>query len=148
MYVRTYGRTDSPYSTGLRLLRFPPEPLPKNALPMDGWMDGRTDGRTDRRNFSPFYKTFFPVGAAAQKGKKLPAIYHLIGPSWGGISPIHHPKGTPQSPKATKNAIQIIISLLSGLFNIIQLLPPSNQLRDFTVHTKIEGQLNRRLRLY
>ena len=25
---RTYGRTDSPYSTGLRLLRFPPEPLP------------------------------------------------------------------------------------------------------------------------
>ena len=27
-YVRTYGRTDSPYSTGLCLLRFPPEPLP------------------------------------------------------------------------------------------------------------------------
>ena len=25
---RTYGRTDSPYSTGLRLLWFPPEPLP------------------------------------------------------------------------------------------------------------------------
>ena len=25
---RTYGRTDSPYSTVLRLLRFPPEPLP------------------------------------------------------------------------------------------------------------------------
>ena len=25
----TYGRTDSPYSTGLRLLRFPPEPLSK-----------------------------------------------------------------------------------------------------------------------
>ena len=27
--VHMYGRTDSPYSTGLRLLRFPPEPLPK-----------------------------------------------------------------------------------------------------------------------
>ena len=29
----TYGRTDSPYSTGLCLLRFPPEPLPKNQTP-------------------------------------------------------------------------------------------------------------------
>ena len=27
-YVRTYGHTDSPYSTGLRLLQFPSEPLP------------------------------------------------------------------------------------------------------------------------
>ena len=35
---------------------------------MDKQMDGRMDGRTDGRNFSPFYKTLSPVGAAAQKG--------------------------------------------------------------------------------
>ena len=28
---------------------------------------GRTDGRTDGRNFSPFYRTSSPLGAAAQK---------------------------------------------------------------------------------
>ena len=30
-----------------------------------GWTGGRTDGRTDGRNFSPFYRTSSPVGAAA-----------------------------------------------------------------------------------
>ena len=32
-----------------------------------GGADGRTDGRTDGRNFSPFYRTSSPIGAAAQK---------------------------------------------------------------------------------
>ena len=34
-------------------------------LRTDGRTEGRTDGRTDGRNFSPFYKTPSPVGAAA-----------------------------------------------------------------------------------
>ena len=33
--------------------------------PMDGRTDGRTDGWIDRRNFSPFYRTSSPLGAAA-----------------------------------------------------------------------------------
>ena len=32
---------------------------------------GRTYGRMDGRNFSPFYRTFSPVGAAAQKGARV-----------------------------------------------------------------------------
>ena len=39
----------------------------------DRHTDGRTDGRTDVRNFSPFYRTLSPVGAAAQKGYTLHA---------------------------------------------------------------------------
>ena len=34
---------------------------------MDVQTYGRTDRRTDVRNFSPFYRTSSPVGAAAQK---------------------------------------------------------------------------------
>ena len=34
---------------------------------MYGCTDGFTDKHTDVRNFSPFYRTLFPVGAAAQK---------------------------------------------------------------------------------
>ena len=33
----------------------------------DRQVDGWTDRRTDVQNFSPFYKTLSPVGAAAQK---------------------------------------------------------------------------------
>ena len=29
------------------------------------WMDRRTDRQTNIGNFSPFYRTLFPVGAAA-----------------------------------------------------------------------------------
>ena len=32
---------------------------------------GHTDVRTDVRNFSPFYRTLSPVGAAAQKAEKV-----------------------------------------------------------------------------
>ena len=35
----------------------------------DGRTDGWTDGRTEGQNFSPFYRTSSPVGAAAQKAK-------------------------------------------------------------------------------
>ena len=31
------------------------------------WGDGRTNGQTDGRNFTPFYRTSAPAGAAAQK---------------------------------------------------------------------------------
>ena len=37
-------------------------------------------------------------------------------PSWGGTSPIHHPRGPFQSPKVTKNATMIIRSHLASLF--------------------------------
>ena len=37
---------------------------------MDGCTDVWTDGRTDVRNFSPFYRTSSPLGAAAQKERK------------------------------------------------------------------------------
>ena len=37
-------------------------------------------------------------------------------PSWGGTSPIHHPKGLFQSPKVTKNATNMIRSCLAGPF--------------------------------
>ena len=46
-----------------------PEGLPGG--PGGGRTYGRTDGRTDGRNFSPFYRTSSPVGAAAQKLKIL-----------------------------------------------------------------------------
>ena len=44
----------------------------------DGWTDrgtegqreGGTDGWTDKQNFSPFYRTLSPVGAAAQKERE------------------------------------------------------------------------------
>ena len=39
IWPSTYGRTDSPYSTGLGLLRFPPEPLPKKVI--QGWLPPR-----------------------------------------------------------------------------------------------------------
>ena len=35
------------------------------------WGDERTNERTDGRNFSPFYRTSSPTGAAAQKPKFL-----------------------------------------------------------------------------
>ena len=63
------GPTDriSPHSTGLCPLL---EPLPKRGE-TDVWtdrlMDGQTDGQMDVQNFSPFYRTLSPVGAAAQK---------------------------------------------------------------------------------
>ena len=34
-------------------------------------MDGQTDGWTDGRNFSPFYRTLSPIGAAAQKPAEM-----------------------------------------------------------------------------
>ena len=33
--------------------------------------DGRTNGRTDERKISPFYRTSSPIGAAAQKNRKM-----------------------------------------------------------------------------
>ena len=60
MDVRTYGRTDV-----------------------------RTDGRTDGRNFSPFYRTSSPVGAAAQKGKENDlTLFTLFGLK---VSQLHEP---------------------------------------------------------
>ena len=44
-----------------------PEGLPEG--PEEAGGGGRTDVRTDVRNFSPFYRTSSPVGAAAQKRK-------------------------------------------------------------------------------
>ena len=41
------------------------QPAGSEGQPEGGRMDGRTDGRTDVRNFSPFYRTSSPVGAAA-----------------------------------------------------------------------------------
>ena len=41
--------------------------------------DGRTYGRTDGRNFSPFYRTSSPVGAAAQKPKiRLKQVFFFV----------------------------------------------------------------------
>ena len=37
-------------------------------------------------------------------------------PSWGGTLPIHHPKAPFQSPKVTKNSIDLTRSCLAGLF--------------------------------
>ena len=37
-------------------------------------------------------------------------------PSWGGTSPIHHPRGPPQIPKATKNTTEISRSHLAAVF--------------------------------
>ena len=39
---------------------------------MDRWTNGRTDGR----NFSPFYRTSSPIGAAAQKEREPVAQRH------------------------------------------------------------------------
>ena len=36
----------------------------------NGGMDRRTTGRTDGQNFSPFYRTLSPTGAAAQKSER------------------------------------------------------------------------------
>ena len=37
---------------------------------------GRTDRHTDGQNFSPFYRTLSPDGAAAQKGGQKPTERH------------------------------------------------------------------------
>ena len=37
-------------------------------------------------------------------------------PSWGGTSPIHHPRAPFQSPKVTKSAVKITRSCLAGIF--------------------------------
>ena len=37
-------------------------------------------------------------------------------PSWGGASPIRHPRGPPQSPKATKNTTQLTTFGLAVFF--------------------------------
>ena len=36
-------------------------------------------------------------------------------PSWGGTSPIHHPRAPFQSPKVTKSAVKITRSCLAGI---------------------------------
>ena len=43
-------------------------------------------------------------------------IFSTSSPSWGGQSPIHHPRALFQSLEVTKNAIKITRSCLAGLF--------------------------------
>ena len=43
-------------------------------------------------------------------------IFPTSSPSWGGTSPIHHPRALFQSLEVTKNAIKITRSCLAGLF--------------------------------
>ena len=45
----------------------------------DGRMDGWTDGRTDVGNFYPFYRTFYPIGAATLRSLEMnPYLAHLL----------------------------------------------------------------------
>ena len=46
----------------------------------------------------------------------VPVICPTPSTSWGCLSPIHHPRGPPQIPKASKNATEIIKSYLARSF--------------------------------
>ena len=46
----------------------------------------------------------------------VPLICPTPSPSWGSTSPIPHPRGPPQSPKATKNTTKISRSHLAAVF--------------------------------
>ena len=47
---------------------------------------------------------------------EVPLILPNLSPSWGGTTPIRHPRGLPQSPKATKNTTEISKLRLASVF--------------------------------